>query len=169
MPTMPKDASDSPAATDRSEGFGERLLGTMIDRAHEMPPQLIAPLVAEVIAAIGGSDVTVLLQDYDQLTLVSLPGRGLLAEAPVPIDGSSAGRAFLGDELVERTEGDLVRVFVPLLDGTDRVGVLAFTSERLDEYDRRLARRFGGLLADVLVTKGTVSYTHLTLPTICSV
>ena len=54
-------------------------------------------------------------------------------EAPVPIDGSSAGRAFLGDELVEQTEGDLVRGFVPLLDGTDRVGVLAFTSERLDE------------------------------------
>jgi hypothetical protein len=27
MPTMAKDASDSPTATDRSEGFGERLLG----------------------------------------------------------------------------------------------------------------------------------------------
>ncbi len=39
---MPHDASDSPAATDRSEGFGERLLGTMIERAHEMSPQLIA-------------------------------------------------------------------------------------------------------------------------------
>ncbi|MGI8777643.1 MAG: PP2C family protein-serine/threonine phosphatase [Acidimicrobiales bacterium] len=143
-----------PDGVDRSEGFGERLLGTLIDRAHEMPPQLIAPLVAELLAVIGGRDVTVLLQDYDQLTLVSLPGRGLLTEEPVPIDGSPAGRAFLGDELVERTEGDLVRVFVPLLDGTDRVGVVAFTSERLDEHDRRLARRFGGLLADVLVTKG---------------
>ena len=143
-----------PDGVDRSEGFGERLLGTLIDRAHEMPPHLIAPLVAELIAVIGARDVTVLLQDYDQLTLVSLPGRGLLTEAPVPIDGSSAGRAFLGDELVEQTEGDLIRVFVPLLDGTDRVGVLAFTSERLDDHDRRLARRFGGLLADVLVTKG---------------
>jgi len=44
---------------------------------------------------------------------------------------------------------------VPLLDGSDRVGVLAFTMARLDENDRRLARRFAGLLADVLVTKGT--------------
>ncbi len=49
---------------------------------------------------------------------------------------------------------DGVRVFVPLLDGTDRVGVLAFTSGKWEEDDRRLARRFGGLLADVLVTKG---------------
>lgn len=55
-----------------------------------MPPQLIAPLVAEVMAVIGGRDVTVLLQDFDQLTLVPLPGRGLLTVEPVPIDGSLA-------------------------------------------------------------------------------
>jgi hypothetical protein len=77
MLTMPEETIHGPAAVDRSEGFGERL----IDRAHEMPPQLIAPLVAEVIAVIGGRDVTVLLQDYDQLTLVPLPGRSLLVEA----------------------------------------------------------------------------------------
>ncbi|MFA1543456.1 hypothetical protein [Actinomadura monticuli] len=41
-------------AVDRSEGFGERLLGQLLDRAHEMPPQLIAPLVAEEVRAIGG-------------------------------------------------------------------------------------------------------------------
>ena len=92
-------------AVDRSEGFGERLLGAVIDRAHEMPPQLIAPLVAEEIAAIGGRDVTVLLQDYDQLTLMPLPGRGLLVGEAEPIDGSFAGRAFLGDELVEQVGG----------------------------------------------------------------
>lgn len=145
---------DSPAATDRSEGFGERLLGTMIERAHEMPPQLIAPLVAEVVSAIGGSDVTVFLQDYEQRALVPLPGRGLVVGQAEPIDGSDAGRAFLGDATVEGAVDAGVRLFVPLLDGTDRVGVLAFTMAGLDENDRRLARRFAGLLADVLVTKG---------------
>jgi serine phosphatase RsbU (regulator of sigma subunit) len=154
MLTVPEESIRGLAGVDRSEGFGERLLGTLIDRAHEMPPQLIAPLVAEVIAVIGGRDVTVLLQDYDQLTLVPLPGRGLLVEEPVPIDGSLAGRAFLGDEPIEQAVADGARLFIPLLDGTDRVGVLAFTSDRWDAHDRRLARRFAGLLADVLVTKG---------------
>lgn len=139
---------------DRSEGFGERLLGMLIDRAHEMPPQLIAPLVAEEMGVIGGRDVTVLLQDYDQVMLMPLPGRGLLVETAVPIDGSLAGRAFLGDGLVEEVIEGGIRVFVPLLDGTDRVGVLAFTADSWDDHDRRLARRLGGLLADVLVTKG---------------
>lgn len=142
------------AGVDRSEGFGERLLGTMIDRAHEMPPQLIAPLVAEVIGVIGGRDVTVLLQDYDQMTLVPLPDAGLLVEDPVPIDDSPAGRAFLADAAIEETVEGGVRVFQPLLDGTDRVGVLAFTVERWDDDDRRLTRRFAGMLADILVTKG---------------
>jgi len=154
MLAMVSEPPRSPAGVDRSEGFGERLLGTLIDRAHEMPPQLIAPLVAEVIGMIGGRDVAVLLQDYDQLTLVPLPGRGLVLEAPMPIDGSLAGRAFLRDHPVEQSVEGGVRVFTPLLDGTDRVGVLAFTVDTWDEDDRRLARHFAGLLADVLVTKG---------------
>jgi serine phosphatase RsbU (regulator of sigma subunit) len=151
---MAQGSSDS-SPVDRSEGFGERLLGTMIDRAHEMPPQLIAPLVAEVIAVIGGRDVAVYLQDYEQMTLVPLPGQGLVVGEPVPIDVSSAaGRAFLGDAMTEQAVGAEVRLFVPLLDGTDRVGLLAFTADRPDDNDRRLARRFAGLVADVLVTKG---------------
>jgi hypothetical protein len=40
-------------AVDRSEGFGERLLGVLLDRAHEMPPQLIAPLIAEEVGKFG--------------------------------------------------------------------------------------------------------------------
>ena len=53
----------SSAATDRSEGFGERLLDSLIDRAHRMPPHMIAPLIEQEIALIGGRDVEVLLQD----------------------------------------------------------------------------------------------------------
>ena len=114
---MAHGSTGTPGSSDRSEGFGERLLGTMIDRAHEMPPQLIAPLVAEVIAAIGGWDVAVLLQDYDQMTLVALPGEALMVGPPEPIAGSFAGRAFLGDALVEQPLDGGVRLFVPMLDG----------------------------------------------------
>ncbi len=43
-----------------------------------------------------------------------------------------------------------MHLFLPLLDGTDRVGVMAFTADRWDDDDRRLGRRFAGLLAEVL-------------------
>jgi serine phosphatase RsbU (regulator of sigma subunit) len=138
---------------DRSEGYGERLLGVLLDRAHEMPPQLIAPLVAEEIGIIGGRDVSVFLQDYDQMTLVPLPGRRLVSDKPEPIDGSPAGEAFLRATTVEVPLVDGVRLFLPLLDGSDQVGVLALTLDEVDQDDRRLLSRLAGLVADMLVTK----------------
>ena len=74
-------------AAGRPEGPGERLLGALLDRAHQMPPQLIAPLVAEEAARIGGRDVSILLQDYGQRMLRPLPGRGTyVAPAIVELD-----------------------------------------------------------------------------------
>jgi len=140
-------------ATDRAEGFGERLLGSLLDRAHTMPPQLIAPLIAQEISAIGGRLVTVLLQDYDQMTLVPLPGDGLVTGEVQPIDDSLAGLAFQTDTIIERPENGVVRLYIPLLDGTDRIGVLVFTLDHLEDDDRRLARRLAGLVADMIVTK----------------
>ncbi|WP_069461733.1 PP2C family protein-serine/threonine phosphatase [Actinacidiphila rubida] len=138
---------------DRSEGFGERLLGALLDRAHEMPPHLIAPLVAQEVARIGGREVSVLLQDYEQLMLMPLTGRGLLTGAPQPIDASPAGAAFLEARIVEVVQDGGTRMFLPLLDGSDQVGVMAVTLDRVDNDDRRLLRRLAGLVADMVVTK----------------
>ncbi|MCZ1002988.1 PP2C family protein-serine/threonine phosphatase [Streptomyces mirabilis] len=138
---------------DRSEGFGERLLGVLLDRAHEMPPQLIAPMIAEEVARIGGRDVSILLQDYAQESLVPLSGRGLLVGEPEAIGESPASTAFLRAAPVEVAQADGVRMYLPLLDGSDEVGVMALTLERVDDDDRRLLRRLAGLVADTLVTK----------------
>ncbi|MCC3653296.1 serine/threonine-protein phosphatase [Streptomyces sp. S07_1.15] len=139
--------------TNRSEGFGERLLGLLLDRAHEMPPQLIAPLIAEEVAKVGGRDVSILLQDYAQQVLVPLPGRLLVVGEPEPIGDSPAGAAFLHGTVIEVPQADGVRMFLPLLDGSDQVGVMALTLSVVDDDDRRLLRRLAGLVADMLVTK----------------
>ncbi|MFM9370936.1 PP2C family protein-serine/threonine phosphatase [Streptomyces sp. Da 82-17] len=139
---------------DRSEGFGERLLGLLLDRARVVPPQLIAPLVAEEVAGIGGRDVSILLQDYAQEVLVPLPGRKLHVGHPEPMAGTPAGRAFLLADVVEAPAvGGGVRMYLPLLDGSDTVGVLALTIDSVGDDDRRLLRRLAGLVADMLVTK----------------
>ncbi|MEU8799247.1 PP2C family protein-serine/threonine phosphatase [Spirillospora sp. NPDC048819] len=140
-------------AVDRSEGFGERLLGQLLDRAHEMPPQLIAPLVAEEVRGIGGRDVAILLQDYSQLTLVSLPGWGLTSREPMPLEGSPAGEAFLSESVIEHRQDGGVQMFLPLLDGSDQIGVMSLTLDNVDDDDRRLLRRLAGLVAELIVTK----------------
>ncbi|MFF7576472.1 PP2C family protein-serine/threonine phosphatase [Streptomyces sp. NPDC008061] len=142
-------------SVDRAEGFGERLLGLLLDRARLLPPQLIAPLVAEEVTRIGGRDVSILLQDYAQELLVPLPGRKLHVSQPEPIVDSPAGRAFLRGGVVEvPLVPSGVRMFLPLLDGSDTVGVMALTLDAVGDYDRRLLSRLSGLVADMLVTKG---------------
>lgn len=133
------------------------MLGVLLDRAHAAPPQLIAPLVAEEVARIGGRDVAMLLQDYEQLMLMPLQGNGLLVEAPQPIADSPAGTAFLEARTVEVSQAGGTRMFLPLLDGSDQVGVMAVTLDTVHDEDRRLLRRLAGLVANMVVTKN--SYT----------
>lgn len=138
---------------DLSEGFGERLLGQLLDRAHKMPPALVVPLVVQELARVGGRDVSIYLQDYEQLRLVPIPGRGLDVGGALPIDGSRAGEAFLHKRVIEERHEGGVQMYLPLLDGSDEVGVLALTLDTVKEDDRRLLRRLSGLVADMLVTK----------------
>ena len=109
--------------------------------------------MAQEIASVGGRDVSIWLQDYDQRTLQPLTGRALVGES-TSIEGSWAGRAFTKDARIERELPDgSWRLYLPMLDGSDRVGVLAFTLSAVDDNDRRLAQRLAGLTADLLVTK----------------
>lgn len=140
-------------AAGRPEGPGERLLGALLDRAHQMPPQLIAPLVVEEAAGIGGRDVSILLQDYGQRMLRPLPGRGLVTGESEPIDGSAAGRAFLRMTVVEEHRDDGVRMYLPLINDSDETGVLALTLDAADEDDRRLLRQLAVLAGGMLAAK----------------
>lgn len=137
----------------RSEAFGEQLLGALLDRGHGSPPHLLGPLIAEQVGRLGGREVAILLQDYGQLLLVPVPGEGLMAGEPQQIDDSDAGRAFLDGRRVEVEQADGVRVYLPLLDGGDHVGIMAATLDAVDDDDRRLLRRIAALVADMLVTK----------------
>ncbi|MGY1742063.1 MULTISPECIES: PP2C family protein-serine/threonine phosphatase [unclassified Blastococcus] len=135
------------------ESVGEALLGSLLDRAHLSPPRLVGPLVAQEVRAAGGSDVAIFLQDYDQRHLQPLEGEGLTGER-TPIDGSPAGRAFATDEPVEHRQPDgSVRLFLPMLDGSARVGVLSLRLPAVNAADRTLALRLAGLVADLVVTK----------------
>ncbi|WP_441245126.1 PP2C family protein-serine/threonine phosphatase [Kitasatospora sp. McL0602] len=142
---------------DRSEGFRDDALGRLLDLAHELSPRLLAPLVVGELDRFGGRDVSILLQDYGQLVLVPLPGRGLVTGEPEPIGGSDAGAAFLRGALVEVPQADGVRMYLPLLGGGDEVGVMALTVDAVDDDDRRFLRRFASVVAALLIIKS--SYT----------
>ncbi|MFE2349380.1 MULTISPECIES: PP2C family protein-serine/threonine phosphatase [Kitasatospora] len=144
---------------ERPAGSGEHLLEVLLDRARELAPALIAPLVAEAVAGLGGREPALLLQDYGQSVLVPLSGGGLAGGPPLPIVGSAAGEAFLRGTAVEVPQDDGVRVYLPLLDGGDEAGVLAFTLDAVGDGDRLPLRRLSALVADLLITRS--GYTDL--------
>lgn len=158
-PDYPTDASKPVGFRSAVEGqpteesMGEALLGSLLDRAHVLPPRLVGPLVAQEIHAVGGTEVAVFVQDYDQVHLQPLTGDGLVGQRTL-IDNSLAGRAFATDTPVEENLPDgSVRMYLPMLDGSDRIGVLSFRLPGVNDADRRLAQRLAGLVADLVVTK----------------
>jgi len=135
----------------------EQVLGTIIDRSHTVAPEALTRLLIEELGVIGVTDLAVYLQDYDQELLLPLTSEGLVDREPEPIEGSVAGRAFTTDSPIERVVDEGVRIWLPMLDGTERVGVLALTLPHLSEDDGRLLRRIAGLVANLIVLKGAYS------------
>lgn len=52
-----------------------------------------------------------------------------------------------------------MRMYLPMLDGSDQIGVMVVTLDEIDDDSRRLLRRLAGLVADMIVTKN--AYTDL--------
>ena len=133
------------------------LLGNLIDKSHLTPPDEVATLVAREAEAVGLRDVRIYLQDYDQTTLMPLPVADAEPLEPLSVARSLAGRAFSGHVPQESVTDSGVLMWLPMFDGTDRVGVLRLTVAEATDSTRRLARRLAGATADLLITKGAYS------------
>ena len=153
----PAEAGDvNEAITARGPTTGrldDSLSGHLLDRSHTAAPYDLGPMIDAELTAAGARDVAIWLHDYDQRMLhpVPLPDQFRPAEA---VDGSLPGRAFTLHTMVEVDEvGGGRRVWVPMLDGTDRVGVLGLTVDAIDDEARDYIRRIAGNIAHLFFSK----------------
>ncbi len=121
----------------------------LLEGAHRAPPERL-PFLMDAAGRALGLRVGVYLADYAQRTLVSVSG----GRRPFPIDSTPAGQAFRrGDVVLTAEEGD-ARLWAPILDGVERLGVLeAQPTDGTDPRDpllhdqcRWLAYLFGHLV-----------------------
>ena len=86
-------------------------------------------IVESVANALGATDTTIYLVDFGQQSLEPLPARRTHSDVPTREDVAStmAGRTFTTQTttIAERDAG--TRVWVPVVEGSDRTGVLALT------------------------------------------
>jgi serine phosphatase RsbU (regulator of sigma subunit) len=124
--------------------------GSILRALHELSPTDVPDSLASVAGQMGVNDLTAYLIDFEQSTLFPIPDRGAHIDSPIGVaaDGTQEGQAFLERRLVEAVRDDgTTRVCVPIIEGSDCTGALAFTVlEPLDERAHRGAEELGMLV-----------------------
>jgi serine phosphatase RsbU (regulator of sigma subunit) len=112
-------------------------------------PEDLPSLVLRSASTVGATEIAIFVADYGQSNLVPMPAPGL-ARKPLAIETTLGGRAYTSLEIqLPPTHSD--RVWVPLVDGCERIGVLelvtpAAESDRAQAVGRELAACVAQLL-----------------------
>ena len=127
-------------------------LGAALRAARGADPASVPDVILRLAAEIGATDATLYLVDFAQSTLEPVPDRSAHAEIPTSehVATTMAGRAFAtgAATIAERPDG--ARVWVPVIEGSDRTGVLAVSLASADPDVIRQCEELG-LFAGYLV------------------
>jgi hypothetical protein len=99
------------------------MVSALLNQARLQVLDALPDLLNQHVQALGASDVTVYLADPEQYLLVPLPRPGHVVRA-VRVDGTLAGRAFRDVRLEQLPDDGGQVVWVPVLDGLERLGVV---------------------------------------------
>jgi serine/threonine protein phosphatase PrpC len=152
---VPRDEPTTPAPPATGDAAAVDLFDELLRRTHLSAPSDLAGIVARQAAAIGAGDVVLYLVDYEQALLMPLGDAG---HPPLSVTGTLAGRAFRTTSVVRSAgeDGGGERLWLPLLDGTERMGIMAMSfavDAGVDDRTVALCERYAHLAALLLVTK----------------
>ncbi len=110
-------------------------LRALLRASQVVDPGAVVDILAAAAREAGATDVVAYIVDFEQQLLEPLPDRAAHAELPHTEDvaGTMVGRAFLTGAPVTADRPDGTRVWVPIVEGSDRTGVLALTFPDLDD------------------------------------
>jgi len=146
--------------TDDPSDAAAGALRSLLRASHLLSADRFAPVAAEHARAFGVEELVLYLLDYEQSRLLPLQGQGVADREELPVDGSLAGLAFRRVQVTRAaTEDGRQRLWVPLLDGAERVGVVEAVAARVTPELEDGVRDLASLLAELLVSQD--AYTDL--------
>ncbi len=109
-------------------------VGAALRRSLGSSPDSIPEIVGAAAAEVGGTDVVLYLVDFGQEILEPIPDRTTHAEVATAeaVASTMAGRAFIDQAIVTAERSDGVRVWIPIVEGSDRTGVVGLTLPTAD-------------------------------------
>lgn len=131
------------------------ILSLLLRRADITAPDLLAADVAAVLQEAGGRHLVLYVVDYEQHVLQPVAlASDLLPEAPpgVPITGTEAGRSFQDQAVVLAPDRGGWTVWAPLVERSERLGVLEAGFEDVDDDVLQLCEDLGKLVGHLLHT-----------------
>jgi serine phosphatase RsbU (regulator of sigma subunit) len=128
-------------------------LADLLASTHLAVPDELPDLVAEHAQGLDALDAVIHLVDREQRWLVPLPRHTRPAGPALPIDQGAAGRSFQLSNVEETLDGDERCRWVPIVDGTERLGVLEVRFHAATPIDAELVLAYAGLVAELLMTK----------------
>jgi phosphoserine phosphatase RsbU/P len=131
-----------------------RAFRDLVAGSHQARPEDVPALAMRCAELLDAQEMVIYLVDYEQRNLIPLPGDGAPQRDRVKVDGTLPGRSFAMTEEHQTATGSGLRLWVPLLDGTERLGVLeVLTTMDPPEEVRADYRTAAGLLAEILTTR----------------
>jgi serine phosphatase RsbU (regulator of sigma subunit) len=125
-------------------------LSWMLDQTHRLHPDDLPAITELALARLGGSDVELYLADLAQDVLLRFSGAG---EPELDIDATVAGRAFRTSTPVTLDIDGGHRLWMPIVDGADRLGVVGLVLATDDEATVKAVERIASLVAEILVSR----------------
>ncbi|HEX6420135.1 MAG TPA: PP2C family protein-serine/threonine phosphatase [Acidimicrobiales bacterium] len=139
---------------DRAEHQAPDPLAWLLDVSHTLPPVQLATAVDEAFRRAGARRSCMFLVDHDQMALHPLGSHddGL---SSFPVEGTVGGRAFTFESTVEvpAGEGGGVRMWLPMLNGTARLGVVSVDLDDAAAADGTILERITALASELVMSK----------------
>jgi len=133
-------------------------LGDALRSARGAEPGSLAGVATVAAGGLGATDVVVYLVDYAQSILQALPAAGGSAAPPSEeVATTMAGRAFTERRAVLAERPDGVRIWVPIMEGSDRSGVLAVTVPDAAEDVVRACEELGMFVGYLVAVQSRVT------------
>jgi hypothetical protein len=134
-------------------------LRRLLRQAHHARPESLPEMAMQAADLLNVTAIVIYLVDHQQRLLLPLHGGSAPARDRITVDGTLAGRAYTMVTTCTN-DGDDVRLWLPLLDGAERLGVLeAVLPESPDDATLDDCVAVAALLAELVVTRGFYSDT----------
>ncbi len=150
-----------------------RVTAELLRQSHLLRPTEVSGALARIARPLGVSQAQVYLADLQQRRLTPFPAAEGRSARVLAIDSTLAGRAYqtisiqlaaprapgTADADADADAGDAYQVWIPLVDGTERLGVLCLTVSDVSEALLARYRTLASLTGIVIAGKASYSDT----------